>query len=619
MAAGTGALPHSRTLRRTVTFLCVGASVRLCVGASVLAQNPPPPPTPASRDTGQVQRPDSVLPDSLSPDSFRAALPLLGPPPGPLPRGGRVVFDEDSLRYLGALTLGELLARIPGVFLVRAGWFGEPEVVAYAGQGAASVELYWDGFALDPLGEDSSAIDLGRVSLGLLRRVEVEVLPSVLRVHLISDVQPVRGARTETSFATGDAQTNTYGIRYLNRWRNGTGLGVGVNWFGTNGPTTAPADVANLAIWLKGTWSPSPKVGVEYQILRQDVQRDSLAIATTGAFLSGVDVRRTDSFVRAYAATRPDGLGLRLDALMGGSSYRDSAGGLERSLSQGAAVVGYRAASWSSEATARVRDDRTPLDLQLRGSWVPFGSVTLSGFALRRSHLGDRRSIEAGGAGEFRPLRTWSLRAGIRWRDAVALPAVLADPTQQVTDWSLGAGFHGRRVDLDVDVARHGGFDAPVYSVFRRQLPFATSIDVTTLTAAFALRPTAYLTLSGWYRHPLDPIQAAFEPDHHSRLALTFRSKFLTTFRRGIFDVVGQIGLEGWSDGVAGRVRPEPTGAEIQLRGATVIDWLLEIRLVGAVLFWTMRNSQLERYDVVPGFEMPRGLQRFGVRWEFAN
>ena len=37
------------------------------------------------------------------------------------------------------------------------------------------------------------------------------------------------------------------------------------------------------------------------------------------------------------------------------------------------------------------------------------------------------------------------------------------------------------------------------------------------------------------------------------------------------------------------------------------------------VLFWTMRNSQLERYDVVPGFEMPRGLQRFGVRWEFAN
>ena len=28
-------------------------------------------------------------------------------------------------------------------------------------------------------------------------------------------------------------------IRYLNRWRNGSGLGVGVNWFGSNGPSTA--------------------------------------------------------------------------------------------------------------------------------------------------------------------------------------------------------------------------------------------------------------------------------------------------------------------------------------------------------------------------------------------
>lgn len=607
----------------------------LCA-AGLAAQNPPPVPVPAPalpaspvapRDTALPGRPDaprlnpdSVVPDSLSPDSFRAVLPLLGPPPGPLARGARVVFDEDSLHYLGALTLGELLARIPGVFLVRAGWYGQPEVIAYAGQGAASVELYWDGYALDPLGEDSSVIDVGRVSLGLVRRVEVEVLPSVLRVHLFSDIQSVRRPRTETSFSTGDAQTNTYRIRYLNRWRDGTGLGVGVNWFGTNGSGAPPAGATNLSIWLKGTWSPSPRIGVEYQLLRQSLNRDSLAPQGSGARLPGVDVRRSDGFVRAYAATRTDGLGLRLDALLGSSSYRDSVGGLQRSLAQGAAIVGYRGARWSAELTARVRDTRTPLDVQLRGSWVPVGPLTVSAYALRRTHLadslGDRRSVEAGGTAELRLLRAFVLRGGLRWRDAVASPELLADTTQTVMDWSVGGGLHLRRLDLDVDLARHGSFTAPVFGVFSRQIPAGTFLLVRTVTAAFAARPTRYLTLSGWYRHPLDPITAAFEPPHHSRVALTLRSRFLPHYRRGIFDLVLQWGLEGWSRGVAG---VDSSGADLRLEGATTVDYLLEVRLVGAVLFWTLRNAQIEQYSVVPGFEMPRGLQRFGVRWEFTN
>ncbi len=608
--------------------------------ADLAAQNPPPAPPPVPvpaapqdsarphpadslrprRDSvalaGGPARRDTILPDSLSPDSFRAALPLLGPPPGPLSRRARIVFDEDSLHYLGALTLGELLVRVPGVFLVRAGWFGEPEVIAYAGQGAASIEVYWDGWAMDPMGEDSSAIDVGRVSLGLVRRVEVEVLPSVLRVYLFSDVQGVRRARTETSFSTGDAQTNTYRIRYLNRWKDGTGLGVGVNWFGTNGPSTAASDVTHLSIWLKGTWSPSPLVGVEYQVLRQNVSRDPLTVTTSGAQLPRVDVRRTDGFVRAYAATRPDGLGLRLDALLGSASYRDSSAGTKQSLSQGAAVVAYRATRWSAEATTRIRDARTPLDLQLRGSWVPMGSLTLSAYALRRTHLGDRRSVEAGGTAEFHFLRALVFRGGLRWRDAVASPAMLADTNQSEVDWSAGGGIHLARLDLDVDLTRHDNFSAPAFGVFTTQLPAGSYLLVRTVTAALSARLTRSLTLSGWYRHPLDPLTAAFEPPHHTRAALTLRSKFLPTFRRGIFDLVAQMGVEGWSDGVAGT---DSSGTDIQLKGAVTVDYLFEIRLVGAVLFWTMRNAQLERYGEVPGFEMPRGLQRFGVRWEFTN
>jgi hypothetical protein len=53
--------------------------------------------------------------------------------------------------------------------------------------------------------------------------------------------------------------------------------------------------------------------------------------------------------------------------------------------------------------------------------------------------------------------------------------------------------------------------------------------------------------------------------------------------------------------------------------GATAYDYLLEIRLVGAVLFWTLRNAGAERYEIIPGFHQARAKQRFGVRWEFTN
>lgn len=589
----------------------------MCLCAPVLSAQQPPPPLPAPRAVPDSQRPpaDTVLPDSLSPDSFRAELPRLGPPPGPMARSGRVVFDKEALVYSGALTLGELLQEIPGVFLVRAGWFGQPERAAYAGQGASSVELYWDGFALDPLGEDSTAIDLSRISLGLLKRVEVEVLPTVLRVYLISDTQLVRRPRTETSFATGDASTNSYRIRYLNRWRNGSGLGVGVTFYGTDGPATTPGSVSDLAIWAKGTWTPSDVVGVEYQLVRHSMDRDSLGSVLGGPGIAGVNAVRTDAFVRAHAGSRADGLGLRFDALLGSSSYSDS-GSLERHLLQAGAALGFRGVRWSLDAITRVRDTRTPFEVWVRGGWAPLSSTSLSLSVFRKTHDLGRRSLEAAATAEVRPLRWLAVWGTVRARDAVASPEVAADTAQQVNDWRAGLTFSSRPATLDLSVERHGGFVAPAFAVFGRSIPNLTTIDVTTLTLSFSLRPWDWLTLAGWYRDPLDPMVSAFEPPTHTRAAVTFRSRFLRKFRRGEFDLVARVGVDAWGDGVAGS---DSTGAPVRLGGGATVDYLVEFRLVGAVIFWTLRNSQAERYNAVPGFEMARALQRYGVRWEFTN
>jgi hypothetical protein len=570
--------------------------------------------TPFSDPAPPQRLSDTAATDTVDVDSVRPVLPALTPP-GPFSRNGRWVFDEDALVYLGALDLAELLAHVPGTFVVRGGWFGQSSAISYAGQGAASVELYWDGYRLDPLGADSAAIDLGRISLGLVRRVEVEVLPTVLRVYFVSDTQPFRRALTEASFATGDATTNTYLIRYLNRWRSGAGLGLGVNWFGTDGPPTSAGSVADLTLWAKGTWTPSPLVGVELQLLSYAAKHDSLLInGAAGTGIPGANDTRRDLFVRGYFGSRADGLGLRFDALLGGTTYRDSVG-TERALSQAAATASYRLTNASAEVSARIRDALTPLELGVRGAWSPGPWLALSGFARSQQHGGARSSTELGGAAELRA-GPFALHGAFRWRDAVARPDFAADTAQQVSDWSSGVSYAGRRLWLDVSFSRHGYFEAPAWDVFRRQLPRLTAIDVTTLTTAFRVRPRDWLTLSGWYRHPLDPLLASYEPPHHTRVALTFRSRMLPRYRRGVFDMVIEASLEGWSDGVAGR---DGTGIEIRLLGATSYNYLFEMRLVGAVLFWTMRNVGVERYALIPGIEQARALQRFGVKWEFTN
>ncbi|HEY2806271.1 MAG TPA: hypothetical protein VGI92_10490, partial [Gemmatimonadales bacterium] len=95
-------------------------------------QNPHPDQPVTPRDTSKV------LPDSVNPDSLRPVMPSLGNGAGPRPGETRVIFNPDELRWSGAISLGELLERIPGVFVVKAGAYGQPETVSYQGQGGAS-------------------------------------------------------------------------------------------------------------------------------------------------------------------------------------------------------------------------------------------------------------------------------------------------------------------------------------------------------------------------------------------------------------------------------------------------------------------------------------------------
>jgi hypothetical protein len=610
-----------------------GAAILLAaalLGAATASAQNPPQPAPPSGAPGRAAPPaaraesgaaavaaprDTVPPpDSLAPDSFQPQLPRLGPPQGPLPAANRIVFDHDALWFSGAFTLGELLQQVPGVFLVRGGWYGQPEVIQYAGQGASSVEVYWDGFAIDPMGADSGGIDIGTLSLGLLQRVEVERLPTVLRVYLISDVQTLRRPRTETSFATGDASTNTYRLRYLNRWRGGIGLGLGLEDLSTGSANFGSGGSSSVTLWGKGSWIPSSRFGVEYQAMSVAVKRSPFSTAGAGGSL-GSNRRRTDLILRGYAATRSDGMGLHFDALAGSSSYTDTASALDRHVLQAAAILGYRAGHWSAEGTARIRDSDTPFEGQLRLDVSPLAPLTVSGALDARSLVGGRRSLDASLAAELRLWPALVLHGALRARRAVATPAALGDTVQRVSDAEGGVSLASRYLDLDATIARHGAYAPPVYGSFGPTVLVYPDSAASTATLTFALKPARFLSLSGWYRRPLGSAPSAYEPPDHSRLSATFRSRLLPILRRGAFDFIAQVAMEAWGQGAIG----DSAGTPVVLPGATVIDYRIEMRLVNAALFWTIRNVQNQHYALVGGIRMPSAAQRYGVRWEFTN
>ena len=52
---------------------------------------------------------------------------------------------------------------------------------------------------------------------------------------------------------------------------------------------------------------------------------------------------------------------------------------------------------------------------------------------------------------------------------------------------------------------------------------------------------------------------------------------------------------------------------------AKTLSALLEIRIMRAVVTYQQRNILGYQYQVIPGFDMPRVLAIYGVRWDFWN
>jgi len=528
------------------------------------------------------------------------------------------VFTRDSILWSTSQTLADLLGAIPGVYLARAGFLGLPEYVVYGGRGAAAVEVFWDGLPLYPLGADSVHLDLGTFPLNYLRRVDVEVLPAALRVFIVSERHETTDPRSVVRVMSGGFKTAAYTGLFQRRWRSGLGANVAANFGGTDGASGTNRNDQAFDVWARMEWMPTATAGAAYQVRRQDYDREAVTEGRAGAALSApVPARhgtRSDYLFSAFAGTRPQGMGLRVEAGLGSSAWTNDSVVGDRHLRQAWLGLGYRESNLAVEARARLADGRASSTLEGRLSWMPFPGIVLAGDARRRSHPAGRASSDARaslaiGRGPLAVVGT------IARGNAVQAPALGTDSAQETSDRAAHVRLTTRPLAISVGLVTRDAY-RPLPFTELPVLPAAgLSSRATYLVAEGRLQPFSALSLDGWYQDPRSG-SADFQPPALTRAQITLRSKFWRTFRSGAFDLKVRFAIESWGAGTGGLTT---TGQVIPLEPVTYQEWFIAFQIVDFTAFWDLRDAALAQKQYVPGLPYPHNAQVFGVRWEFSN
>ena len=579
------------------------------------------------RDTTTVTDTAAVR-DSTEKDTLPRLLPVFAPSiaPGPLPRGMRYTFTVDSLLFTSARTLSDLLSHIPGVYVVRGGWYGQPEIVLYAGRGPASLEVYWDGVPYLPLGRDSVYLDPARIPLAPLERIDVLLLPAALQVYLVTARPRSTATSTLVGIMTGNQDIAEYRGGYATRTRSGFGASIIANWSsigaGIAANTTTPFSASDL--WLKFDYvPPEGRVGASFQILTSGWHRD----ASGDGLIDDWRQDRRERQLRFFVAQRDDGLGYRITTTLATTtisrdtvlSNRDSA--LSQRIVSLASVEASQ--TWRRAnivGTARIGAGRLPQQLEARIGWMPFSALTVAGAVRRSRYDGEREGLRGFvSAGLTLPLG-FSARAEAAWLRDLQAPLDSADSVQEATNVAAWLRFDHRRLTLEVGRGRRDPFMPIGFAGGIGPIDSLGRTPPTEFLAAHgSLQLLPGLWVSGWYYNPITG-GGDFEPPHHSRISATFYSKFWRVFKSGIFALRAEAAIESWSRSQLGGIAVDSTAAvERAMNGASFVGTNIEMQLAGVTLFWTVHNINRMRSSYLEGLGFPKSAQQWGARWFFTN
>ena len=561
-----------------------------------------------------------------------------------LPPRTRLVLDRDSIIWHDAETVSDLLTKVPGVFLLRGGWAGRPELPTYQAHGATSAEYVLDGIPYLPIGQDSLMVDPSMLPLSFLDRVEIERVPGQLRVYLYTHRHDRQVPYSRIGIGSGDLQIARYQGVLEKRSARGLGFAAAFDHFAVPVQRGDVGAYSNTQGWLRLEFVPGPHAGAEVQAFSSGPDREPLLTsgATPDTLSRARKGSRQDLQARIFLARGHDGLGPRLDLVASRTSWSDhiqkdstrvitvktdTTTGLPvtdttydtrdhtRDVTQAGAVAAYRLPGASLEATAFWRSTWTPFEMRARGGVAPtrFFTASLEGAYLE--HDGGRSSRWATARAGIRLPLGWSASGVWRKGREVAAPAILSDSAQDLDDRSVTAGWRFGLGEIEGSYSWNAGFRPIGYDQFPGIPRIGPSGRTEWVSINARIAPRQWLVLDGWYSTPQGR-RPEGQPPTHSIVNATIQSKFLPTFRSGIFNLKLQISMEGWSPAALGR---DSTGAAITIKGATFFRGYIGLQIGSFTAYYDRYNLGGTRLDWIPGMRPPAYASTFAVRWEFLN
>ncbi|HEX9309234.1 MAG TPA: Plug domain-containing protein [Gemmatimonadaceae bacterium] len=578
------------------------------------AQVVPPPasevPIPVKPKTDSGPDSAHVKVDSIKSPVGRFADPVL------YEIGPQYEWNRAELFATGALTLVDLLDRIPGVTTFRSGWLATPQTATDNGD-FRRVRVFYDGIEIDNLDDRTGGVlDLSSIQLWTLEHLSIERSASELRIYMrtwrVDNVDPY----TRVDVATGNEDTNLYRGYYGKRFDNGGVLQFAGQQYGVASPRFAGSgDALSLLSRIgvaKKSWS------VDGFVLRHHPTRVIERPIVGRPPVLALDATYTDAYVRAavggvesgpWAQVTVASLGFKgtsaPDRSVSAGTFGDT---LERRISETQYDVsgGFTVGALRLELEDRLRAlaGATYNGASGRVDLVsPIGVV--SGFV---EHDGFRATTNADAGIRAQPLPFIALSGSV----ARSIPSGSSSSRPTVTSarGEVGLKLFGPWVSVGMITTDNTAGSAPVVYDTLFLPTVAGRIKAGTASIRGPLR--AGFGIDAWLTR-WDQSRP-YQPQYQSRSEINYSNDFTKRFPRGDLSVkvAGVFEYRGHT------IFPLTAG-DAQTTVSRTLSALLEIRILRAVLTYQQRNILGYQYQVIPGFEMPRVLAIYGVRWDFWN
>jgi hypothetical protein len=637
-------LAARRCVRRIGLAVLVGAVFR----DTAVGQVPTRDTTRTRRDSARVTVPIPLPPDSAAADSARAraradsiradrlARRVADSVKTPLTRsemptlvdiGDRYRWSREELFASGALTLGELLGRIPGVTGFASGWIATPHTNTYIGD-FRRIRVFYDGIELDPLDVrvGQQMHDFAAIPMWTLQELAVERAAEELRVYIRSWQVVKTTPYTRVDVATGDLSTNSYRGFFGRRFSNGTALQLGAQQYSTQDPRVGgDGDLLGLLGrfgWAKKRWSADLTV-LRTRRSRTEQLREVVDAAEPLANLPGLDAARTEAFARLGYADPDSPYWLQVIAAASrfAETNEKTDSGLvttpgtafvgdtvDTTATRGQYIVtgGAKMFGASVSATARLR--------LFRGLWFltpsarfayDRGMLSLSAFAEQQvSDSTFRGDISV----RVMPLRFLAIGGSLGRTSPI-----------EGSDRAASLAYRG---EVGIRVGRlwaSGG----IMSLDTTSVPAPIVYDTLYQPAELGAHRTTFATLRGpiWKAVGLNvvaqksPAGLPYIPEYQVRSEIYASTSWLSRFPDGNFHILVSVAHDYRTQVTF----PVAEGTPHESSQYRVISTLLELRLYDAVISWQFRNVMGEIYSVVPFYTAPRAINYYGVRWDFFN